>query len=230
MKATCHCLALLILAPVALADGQTDEKSAVTSEALDADLKRVEELPSEQKFEHLGDLLLSLRAQSIKENTVASTAAFTKVQNQMLGTPGHAIHFAFHLRRLRTQSTLSLNSYPVYEAYAARAFQILELLPSTETVRIVSSFLDDSWIPATASDAGCPSVNAQRILGALLQDPPRTERPFDVPSWQSWRKAVDAGTRTFKLKGSNTESNFSGPAGNESSEQATPSKGDKSSK
>jgi hypothetical protein len=217
--ASTHYISLALLALVALSIRGLAEESPITPGELTAELKRVEALPNEKKIETLGDLLLSLRQPSPDRDEKFTVGAFARVQKQLLQIPGHAIHFAFQIRKLRTEALTSLDKYPLYEAYAVRAFGVLELLPSVETVEIAASFLDESWNPPLATDAGCPSVNAHRVLRALLQDPPKTERPFDVPTWLSWREAVRAGEATFMLKGLDAELNFTEPTGNKSREQ-----------
>lgn len=201
----CVLLSLLLLT------GAVAVGTPVTAPDVAEALKQSEALPSEEQIRILGKLLLDLRPQTSEPASQEVEAQSAKVRERLLMIPGHAIHFGFHIRKRRVEAVTYPEKYPDYEAYAVEAFRILELMPSAETVAVVSSFLDDSWNPHDASDAGNPSINAQRILGSILRNPPKTEGPFDVPSWMSWRKGMDSGTHSFMLKGSDKRFNFRGP-------------------
>ena len=98
-----------------------------------------------------------------------------------------------------------------YEGYAAPAFQILAELPSAETVKVLAAFIDvDDHRPPESGGFGAPAIHARRTLGKLLEDPP-INYTHPIEPWLQWRDEIEAGQRTFRLKGSETRYNFKGP-------------------
>ena len=181
---------------------------------------------------------------------------FTRAQSTLLGIPGHAKYYQDKIEQLRAQALVDAKRSDAeimrmradhtmvelgdYERFRKNAFPVLGLLPSSETVAVLSHFLDDpegmdgkrlsgetrfgsDWVPFV------PNAQAAAIaLGKLgIENPPSQaarDSDFysevgkgDIDAWKRWWSNVKDGKRTFRFIGSKVEYGPDGPvAGNKS--------------
>lgn len=166
--------------------------------------------PASDRISQLGYLLRHLTSRKLIPDPKLAEDLFLQCQNQLLDIPGHAEHFGNEIRRRRTAGLADGKKFTAYHGYAVPAYQILAELPSPETVRVMSRFLDDTQEPGAPGERiAPPSTYALNSLRTFIQDPP-TDNPWHLQPWLDWRAEIEAGKRTFRMKGSKAEYNFEG--------------------
>jgi len=171
---------------------------------------------------------------------------FDKAQTALLQIPGHAIHFQNKIESLRSD-VLQASKLPGepfrkkvnsalgdYEDFRTRAFPILGLLPSSETVAALGHFLNDPegrdgknilGEPFIISDSTPFPINAGAAAIAIrklgVDHPPFHEDPRaddyyytaeEIDAWKDWWNEVKDGKRTYRFIGSPIEYGPDGPA------------------
>jgi len=177
---------------------------------------------------------------------------FDKAKFALLSIPGHAKYYQGRIERLRAQALVdakrsdaeimqmrtdhTMVEFGNYESFRENAFQVLGLLPSGETVAVLSHFLDDPegmdgkrlsgdkrWgsdlMPfPTNGEASVIALSKLGIEGAPIQA--AGNRDFsdwgrvpegDIDAWKRWWNEIKDGKRTFRFIGSSVEYGPDGP-------------------
>ena len=154
--------------------------------------------------------------------TAEQEELFRAAQGLLLSTPGHAEYFGGKIRewRAHAESLSESEQKAAYESAYANylrqrmwAIKILQNLPSPETAGVMAGFLDDDHkrYEVTGVPYGLSNMEeAARVLISILESPP--SQSLHAPEkWRQWRKEVEAGKTTFRLKGSPQTYDFDGP-------------------
>lgn len=169
---------------------------------------------------------------------------FDKAQSTLLSIPGHAKYYQNKIESLRAQMLASLNKHDevvghwaTYDDFRKKAFGVLGLLPSSESVAVLGHFLNDpesrdgryvtgELIPRSDYQHYPPNCGAAYIAIANLgiENPPGGAKPdrrmhdYDldqVDAWKDWWNEIKEGRRTYRFIGSSIEYGPDGPASKE---------------
>jgi hypothetical protein len=203
--------------------------------------------PPESSIPKLGNWVRKLSRGTNREK--GERPVFHAAQELLLSMPGHSRYYQNKLESLRANilEAAKLPEDPFrkkvnsalgdYEDFRARAFPILGLLPSSETVAVLGLLLNDPegrdgknilGEPFIISDATPFPINAGAAAIAIrqlgIEHPPFRERPgaFDyeyhpeeIDAWRDWWNEVKEGKRTYRFIGSSIEYGPDGPASKE---------------
>jgi len=225
-------------------------------------LNSIDELPLPERIEMLGKAAESSVGGNMGDER---SDIFNRAQSTLLAIPGHARFYQDTIERLRAQALEdnkksddeimrmradhTMVEFHDYESFREKAFVVLALLPSSESVAVLSHFLDDpegmakrhfsdddfhgDFIPfppnarasATAlSKLGIENPPAQATENHEFRDLVTVE---EIDAWKTWWNEVKDGKRTFRFIGSSVEYGPDGPvAGNKSQKSGTDRKED----
>jgi len=206
---------------------------AFSSEWLDMQMgkmDRVASLPKDEQIEVLGDIVTVGRNDGLREE---QKLVFRRSQAMLISIPGHAEYY----RQKMEDGMAWVKSQPngerallagAFGPKQSEIFQVLELMPSPEAVKVLGEYLSDErgWdpekghpIPTDGEDLMHMQIKncdkAVRSLARMIENPPEAENVhprFSLPTWRLWYNQVKAGNRTFRFKGDPTEYDLNGPA------------------
>ena len=153
-------------------------------------------------------------------------AIYEKIQTEILGTPGHARYFQTKIERRQDEVKdlpTSTGDRVSYDADRAIWFEILQHLPSPETVGVLGGFLaDETDAPdplIVPGDCGSlPPANSfvsSRAISSLgLRNSPADEKAYyldpnaHLDKTRAWWEEVKSGKKTFSFKGQSVEYRF----------------------
>lgn len=152
---------------------------------------------------------------------------FSGIQTTLLAIPGHAQYFADEIERERELIKDTPPRSSKRSTYNSKRFDylnnVLTLLPSPETIKVLGHYLDDERDPlppsALAQDWSGADSNAKIASGALiaigLRNAPVVERSWDDPIGKTaiarqrvWFSKVAAGEIAFSFIGQSVEYRF----------------------
>lgn len=188
-------------------------------------------LPISEQIEILGSIVqIGHRGELNEEHK----AVLARSQSLLISIPGHAEYYEKKIKDRQAMIDASpegekSNYVPGYGMLQRKSFQILSLMPSPETVRVLGDFLSDEkggWHfkdgvpPATVTDEvlypqprNCDQ--AAQVLFQLIDNPPvagQTQKyGSNIPEWRLWYNQVKAGTRPIRFKGDTQDYNMNGP-------------------
>jgi hypothetical protein len=151
----------------------------------------------------------------------------------LLNTPGYADYFENQVTQYSDivkqgyaegKSAVEIIQWHAYTENSTKAFQILALLPSTVTVRVLGKMLEDDWkYPEYGNPVLRESYGATldcRDMIYLMQlpiaNPPTgnlldsSERSENVHLWKQWYAEIESGRRTLRSIGDDTEYDLRG--------------------
>jgi hypothetical protein len=223
-------------------DWQNDWKNTWMSE--------MDEIGTKPIVQQIARLGAAARAKStnggFQRPTENQIAVGNRAVSMLLAIPGHAEYYrdrVVNMQKIRMAVArgevppVSVDGHQSYQGEQDEAFQILSLLPSSETVRVLGEFLaDESDRPPPPKDENDelaveryvmakPNCDrAVRALTELLANPPvpaGSDYLFhrDLQTWRLWYEQVKAGNRTFRFEGDPTEYDLNGPAPKEKLER-----------
>ncbi len=154
-----------------------------------------------------------------------------KSRDRLLSIPGHAEYFGKRITdsygRFRNGYAEGKGAFYIghYRNVNREAFATLAMLPSTETVRVLGPMLKEDWkwpdYEEMEKRDGYQSTLAIRALSTLaklpIANPPSEPMPHilllrdNLETWQQWYAEIEAGRRTFRFIGDNTEYDLRGP-------------------
>jgi len=191
---------------------------------------------------------------------------FDKARFALLSIPGYAKYYQDKIERLRAQALVddkktddeisqmradkTMVEFYDYENFRKKAFTVLGLLPSCETVAVLGHFLDDpegldgkqlsgdarfdsdfQGFPANAEASAIAlsqlGIKNSPLAAAREKGDHNFLRKGEVDAWKAWWNEVKDGKRTYRFIGSSTEYGPDDPvAGNNSQKSGSDRKRD----
>jgi len=211
-------------------------------------LNSIDELPLPDRIEMLGKAAES----SVGGNMGGERSdIFNRAQSTLLAIPGHARFYQDKIERIRSQALVdnkkgddeimrmrmdhTMVEFDDYESFREKAFVVLSLLPSSETVAVLGHFLNDpegldgrdlTGERLSISDSMPFPANARASVIALcrlgIENSPFQavgSRDFygevvnkeELGAWRGWWNDVKDGRRTYRFIGSGVEYGPEGP-------------------
>jgi hypothetical protein len=211
---------------------------------------RAASLPEDEMIERLSSGLFKTTLTPIFTGVPERSEVANKLKMTLLSIPGHAKFYQDKIERLRAQALVdakrsdaeimrmradhTMVEFGDYERFREDAFTVLALLPSSETVEVLSHFLDDpegmkkrhlSDDERSGGDYRPFPTNARASAIALsklgIENAPvqmAGNRDFydfapteELDAWKAWWSNVKEGKRTYRFIGSNVEYGPDGP-------------------
>jgi len=187
-----------------------------------------DEMPPETRIEILSHLLGNENNPNYTPEQIEVAVRITGI---LLDTPGHAEHFGKQIDAAfegmfsldENGERIGVPGWGHFFEVRMRNLQILEMLPSIETVRVLGEMLDNDYAPESSSEYVGPHNSLDKLAGASLSrlgianapTPPSAhsgETEANLPAWKQWYAEVKEGRRTFGFIGDPVDYDLRGPS------------------
>lgn len=203
-------------------------------------IRRLEEIRSSdllnpnEKLTKWSKALVQLETLGLYRKCPQKDQIVNELRVRIYSTSGYADHFAKQVTEsydivkqgyAEGKSAGEIIQWYAYNQNSTKAFQVLALLPSAETVRVLGKMLEDDWkYPEYDNPALRESYGEAldcRAMSYLMQlpiaNPPTanllgaSERSENVHLWKQWYAEIESGRRTFRFIGDDTQYDLRGP-------------------
>lgn len=183
-------------------------------------LDRSSEFTDDQKIDYYSK---ALGVGNNRQMTDKQREIYSRTQELLLSTPGHAEYYEKRILRLWNDFREKLKNDPskangsTYLGGTHYDFPVLRHLPSPETVRVLGDMILETEIIDTGE---CPTIHLASQALQELHHLPLASKPVqnhdvfsdrDLETYRLWYSQIKAGNRTFRFVGDPNEYTLAGP-------------------